>query len=203
MASVGTILGALHTGGADFAGRRTNALSLKGWNGLYASLTGRLDAIEPGLEALVEETLAELNDAMPALRLPQGVIHADLFPDNVFFAGDAVSGVIDFYFACYDALAYDVAVTLNAWCFTPNGTFAADKATALVMAYQKKRAFTRDEIAAFPILLQGAALRFLLTRAYDWLNHPPGALVIPHNPLEYAVKLRFHRGMKDVGLYGL
>lgn len=135
--------------------------------------------------------------------LPTGVIHADLFPDNVFFEGDDVSGIIDFYFACNDALAYDVAITLNAWCFEQRGEFSPTKSTLLLQQYQGQRKFAAEEIAAFPALLRGAALRFLLTRSHDWIHRDPSALVRPHDPLDYAAKLRFHRGVKDVSEYGL
>ncbi len=203
-ASVGAALGKLHNATADFGGARANALSLAGWQKLYANIAGRLDEIQPGLEDLVRSELEFAAQHFSiAERLPQGVIHADLFPDNVFFEEDEVSGVIDFYFACRDALAYDVAITLNAWCFEPKFEFSPTKAKLLLDAYRRERAFTAEEIAAFQTLLRGAALRFLLTRAHDWLNRDPSALVRPHNPLEYAAKLRFHSQVKDVSEYGL
>ncbi|MES2984129.1 MAG: homoserine kinase [Pseudomonadota bacterium] len=204
VAAVGETLGAFHCAAAGFAGQRANTLSLAGWQGIYAKLAGRLDEIEPGLEALVHDELDYLAQHMPQLRgLPAGVIHADLFPDNVFFEGDAVSGIIDFYFACVDALAYDVAIALNAWCFDPQHHFSADCSRALLSAYQKKRVFAAAEVAAFPTLLRGAAMRFLLTRAHDWLHQDPAALVRPHDPREYAAKLRFHQQVKAPGDYGL
>jgi homoserine kinase type II len=193
----------LHLATQDFSGGRANALSLDGWKNLYAKIAGRLDEIQPGLEALVKDELAFLDKNFEAASLPRGVIHADLFPDNVFFEGDAVSGIIDFYFACNDALAYDVAITLNAWCFEARGEFSPTKSKLLLDAYQKRRVFTDAEMKAFPILLRGAALRFLLTRAHDWLNRDPNALVRPHDPLEYAAKLRFHHDVKDAREYGL
>lgn len=204
VASVGATLGQLHQAARGFAGRRANALSLAGWQQLYAKIAGRLDSIQAGLEELVRTELDYAAQHFPQpSTLPQGIIHADLFPDNVFFEGDEVSGVIDFYFACHDALAYDLAITLNAWCFEPRGEFNATKSRLLLAAYQKQRALTAPEIAAFQALLRGAALRFLLTRAHDWLHHDPSALVRPHDPLEYATKLRFHQRVKEVGEYGL
>lgn len=202
--SVGNALAELHRASEGFAPTRANALSLDGWCALYGKVQGKLDAIAPGLEALVANELEFAAAQFPKPgSLPSGVIHADLFPDNVFFEGDDVSGIIDFYFACNDALTYDVAITLNAWCFEPRHEFNATKAKLLLNAYQAVRAFTAEEISAFPILLRGAALRFLLTRAHDWIYRDEGALVRPHDPLEYAAKLRFHQGVKDVSEYGL
>ena len=132
-----------------------------------------------------------------------GVIHADLFPDNVFFRGSELSGIIDFYFACTDITAYDLAVCLNAWCFEPDGAFNITKARQLLAAYRFERPFTGRELEALPLLARGAALRFLLTRLFDWQNRVPGALVRPKDPLEYLDKLRFHRGLSGPGAYGL
>lgn len=203
-ASVGNALGQLHRATEGFEGTRGNALSLDGWQKLYTKISGRLDEIQGGLEDLVK---AELDYAAQHFQkntaLPRGIIHADLFPDNVFFEGDDVSGVIDFYFACSDALAYDVAITLNAWCFEQRGEFSPTRSKLLLAGYHKQRAFLPAEIAAFPALLRGAALRFLLTRAHDWLHRDPHALVRPHDPLEYAAKLRFHQQVRHVSEYGL
>ena len=135
--------------------------------------------------------------------LPSGTIHADLFPDNVFFRDGRLSGIIDFYFACTDALAYDVAVCLNAWCFERDNSFNITKGQQLMVGYQSVRPFTASEIAALPVLARGAALRFLLTRLYDWLNTPPGAFVRPKDPLEYQARLSFHRLVENAGAYGL
>ncbi len=201
--AVGDVLGLLHKTAADFNGTRANALSLEGWKHLYAKIAGRLDEIQSGLEQLVKDELSFLEKNFAVAELPSGVIHADLFPDNVFFEGDDVSGIIDFYFACTDALAYDVAITLNAWVFEPRGEFNPTKSKLLLAAYQQQRALTPDEVKAFPVLLRGAALRFLLTRAHDWLHRDPAALVRPHDPLDYAAKLRFHQGVKDVSTYGV
>ncbi len=203
-AAVGEALGTLHCATQGFAASRVNALSLAGWQALYAKMEGRLNSIQPDLDMLVRDELQFLATAMPkADTLPSGIIHADLFPDNVFFEDDTVSGIIDFYFACHDMLAYDVAITLNAWCFEPRGEFNPTKSKLLLSHYQKKRAFTPAEIKAFPILLRGASLRFLLTRAHDWIHRDPQALVRPHDPLEYASKLRFHQRVRHVSEYGL
>ncbi len=135
--------------------------------------------------------------------LPSGVIHADLFPDNVFFRDGALSGLIDFYFACTDSLAYDIAVCLNAWCFESDVSFNVTKGAALGERPRAGRTLSEGEIAALPMLARGSAMRFLLTRLYDWLNQTAGALVRPKDPLEYLKKLRFHRGISDPGLYGI
>ena len=155
-----------------------------------------------GLCAEIAKELDALEKSWPRA-LPQGVIHADLFPDNVFFLGDKLSGLIDFYFACTDTLAYDVAVCLNAWCFEPDHSYNVTKGRALLNAYGKVRALTAPERDALPILARGAAMRFLLTRLVDWLAVPDGALVRPKDPLEYYRKLRFHQSVKSVQDYGL
>ena len=131
------------------------------------------------------------------------MIHGDLFPDNVFFLGDRLSGLIDFPFSCNDILAYDVAICLNAWCFEPDHSFNVTKARALLNAYGRTRPLSAAEQNALPLLARGAALRFLLTRLVDFLNVPPGALVKPKDPLEYVRKLRFQQGVASVNDYGV
>ncbi|MCH8239118.1 MAG: homoserine kinase [Proteobacteria bacterium] len=201
-AALGETLAALHMAGGDFAMTRNNALSVSGWRPLHEAASGGADTISQGLSAEVGEELSSLEEAWPR-DLPNGIIHADLFPDNVFFLGGKVSGVIDFYFACNDMLAYDIAICLNAWCFEPDGAFNITKARALLRAYSNLRPFTDEEFAALPILARGAALRFLLTRIYDWLNRSGDALVKPKDPMEYVRKLRFHRGVVSAREYGL
>jgi homoserine kinase type II len=203
-ASVGQALGQLHRATRGFERTRANALALAGWQNIYAKIAGKCDSIHPGLDDLLREEMEYAAQHFAEIEgLPHGIIHADLFPDNVFFEGDEVSGVIDFYFACNDALAYDVAITLNAWCFEQSGEFSPTKSKLLLAAYQKQRPFAAAEIAAFPALLRGASLRFLLTRTHDWIHRDPSALVRPHDPLEYAAKLRFHQRVKDASEYGL
>jgi homoserine kinase type II len=160
------------------------------------------DSVQPGLRAALERELSHLESAWPA-DLPQGVIHADLFPDNVFFLGDTLSGLIDFYFACTDTLAFDVAICLNAWCFEPDHSYNVTKGRALLQAYAAARPLGDAERAALPLLARGSALRFLLTRLVDWLNVPPGALVRPKDPLEYYRKLRFHQAVGSARDYGI
>jgi homoserine kinase type II len=201
-AALGRALAGLHEAGLDFAGRRVNALSVAGWRLLYEACRARADEVRAGLEAELGQEVESLADAWPT-SLPQGVIHADLFPDNVFFRVDKLSGLIDFYFACNDFLAYDIAVCLNAWCFEGDGSFNVTKARALLASYRAVRPLEAAEYAALPLLARGAALRFLLTRLYDLLNHPQGALVRPKDPLEYLAKLRFHRGIARATAYGI
>jgi homoserine kinase type II len=201
-AGVGEALAQMHLAADGFALTRANALSVEGWQTLARSVSGQADRVADGLGAEIEAELAVMHRSWPA-DLPRGVIHADLFPDNVFFRGNALSGLIDFYFACNDMLAYDLAVCINAWCFEPDQSLNVTKAKALIDGYSKVRALTTPEIEALPLLARGAALRFLLTRLYDWLTVPPGALVTPKNPLEYYQKLRFHRGAESAAAYGV
>jgi homoserine kinase type II len=199
---IGAALAELHQAVADFPGTRANSLSLAGWRKLYEACRARADEVQPGLAAELGTEIEALEQAWPR-DLPQGVIHADLFPDNVFFRGERVSGLIDFYFACTDAFAYDVAICFNAWCFEADRSFNVTKARLLLGSYRAKRPLSAAEFAALPILARGSALRFLLTRLYDRLNHASGALVKPKDPLEYLAKLRFHRGIAQSQAYGL
>jgi homoserine kinase type II len=201
-AAVGHALAKLHLAGADFAMTRHNGLSVQGWRPLFETAGVRADKVQQGLHQAIAGELAALERDWPK-NLPQGVIHADLFPDNVFFLGDRLSGLIDFYFACTDALAYDVAVCLNAWCFEPDHAYNMTKGRALLNGYMRVRKLTPPEIAALPMLCRGAALRFLLTRLVDWLEVPPGALVKPKDPLEYYRKLRFHQANASARDYGI
>jgi homoserine kinase type II len=199
---VGAALAAMHVAGSDFALTRPNALSLPGWRTLWDASRGRADEVEPGLEAEVAGDFAELEAGWPT-DLPQGVIHADLFPDNVFFLGNELSGLIDFYFACNDMLAYDVATCLNAWCFERDHAFNLTKGTALLAGYQSVRSLSDAEIEALPLLCRGSALRFMLTRLYDWLTVADGAMVQKRDPLEYIRKMRFHRQIASASEYGI
>jgi homoserine kinase type II len=200
--SLGRALAGLHEAGEGFALHRCNALSLAGWHELARRCRDRADQVEPGLARLIADELAWLEARWPS-GLPQGVIHADLFPDNVFFEGTTVTGLIDFYFACDDLLAYDLAICVNAWAFDAADRLEPGLARALVRGYLARRRLSPAEIAAFPMLCRGAALRFLLTRLYDWLNRVDGALVRPKDPLEYARKLRHHQTLGDPEAYGL
>jgi len=199
---LGEALARLHLAGAAYAPRRANALGPQAWPPLLEKCRARADEVQDGLSDELAEASGAIVANWPA-GLPCGHIHADLFPDNVFFLDGRLSGLIDFYFACTDFLAYDVAICLNAWCFEPDGAFNATRARALLAGYGAVRPLTQDECAALPLLAQGSALRFLLTRLYDWLNTPSGALVTPKNPLDYLRRLRFHLGIRDFHAYGL
>jgi homoserine kinase type II len=201
-AAAGDALAHLHEAGADFALRRPNALDIAHLHDLVDKTADGADSIERGLRDLIATSYRELSTQWPTT-LPTGVIHADLFPDNVLFTNARVSGLIDFYFACDDAYAYDLATMLNAWCFEGDGAYNMTKGQSLIAAYRKHRELTNAEIAALPILSAGAALRFLLTRLYDLLNHDPMALVRPKDPREFLKRLRFHRNVKNPSEYGL
>jgi homoserine kinase type II len=208
-APLGEALGRLHVAGQGFAPVRANALGPAGWAPLLEHCRATGDAVQPGLVAQLDTALAATLRGWPDPgALPEGHIHADLFPDNVFFLEGAdrrprVSGLIDFYFACTDLLAYDIAVCLNAWCFEADGAFNVTKAHALLTAYQGVRPLLREERAALPVLCRGAALRFLLTRLHDWTATPEGALVTRKDPLEYLRKLRFFAALRDEAGLGL
>jgi len=199
---LGDSLARFHLVGSDFPMTRANDLSLPGWQSVFAEIGGGADQVIPGLAGLITKELQYLEKAWPE-DLPVGVIHADLFPDNVFFLGDRVSGLIDFYFACNDMLAYDIAVCLNAWCFETDGSFNVTKARALLEAYEAVRPLTKAELDLLPTLARGAALRFLLTRTYDLINTDANALVKTKDPNEYLRKLRFHQRVKSTREYGL
>ncbi len=199
---VGTALASLHVAGTDFPLSRPNALDIAGWRKLWQGSHDRADEVEKGLAAEVDADFAVFECNWPK-DLPAGVIHADLFPDNVFFLGDRLSGLIDFYFACNDLYAYDVAICLNAWCFEKDGSFNLTKGTAMLAAYQAVRPLSDAEKQALPILSRGAALRFMLTRLYDWLTIPDGALVQKRDPMEFIRKVRFHRQINSASEYGL
>ena len=209
---LGETLGRLHLAGLDYPPVRLNALGPHAWPALLQRSRAGGDAVQAGLIAELDAALARILPAWPgegrSPGLPRGQIHADLFPDNVFFLGRRLSGVIDFYFACTDLLAYDLAVCLNAWCFEAgaNDTSArvdTARAALLVRGYESVRQLEPAERAALPVLAQGAAIRFLLTRLYDWLNPPPGALVTPKHPLDYLHRLRFHLAAEGAAAYGV
>jgi homoserine kinase type II len=199
---LGDAVAGLHIASSDFTLTRPNALSVNAWRPLFESCAGRADEVTPGLADEISVELEVLERDWPQ-DLPAGIIHADLFPDNVFFLADHLSGLIDFYFACNDSFAYELAILLNAWCFEPDSQFNITKARLMLAAYRRRRPFSEAELEALPLLARGAALRFLLTRLYDWLNHVEGAFVKPKDPLEYLQKLRFHQSVRSPAAYGL
>ena len=201
-AAVGDALARLHLAGKDFQKERANALGIASWRPLYEQAKARGDSVRKGLCTEIAKELDTLEKTWPR-DLPEGVIHADLFPDNVFFLYDKLSGLIDFYFACIDTLAFDVAVCLNAWCFEPDHSYNVTKSRALLNAYSQTRALSVQERTVLPVLARGAAMRFLLTRLVDWLAVPDGALVKPKDPLEYYWKVRFHQSVESVRDYGI
>ena len=201
-AELGPAMAEMHLKGADFPLTRRNGLSVEGWRSLFEAVRPRAAEIKADLADLLDAELDYLEARWPKA-LPAGLIHADLFPDNVFFLGDTLSGIIDFYFACTDFLAYDIAICLNAWCFEADGAFNATKARLMLNGYRRVRPLSADELESLPLLARGAAARFLLTRSYDWLNTPEGAFVKRKDPLEYYRKLVFHQGITGPGGYGI
>ena len=200
--SAGASLGQLHKASEGFAGTRPNTLGPAGWHRLADECGAGLDTIQAGLAARVRDELAFIDQHWPT-DLAQGVIHADLFPDNVLMRGDEVGGLIDFYFSCTDIRAYDLAIMHGAWCFSVDGAdFHADVAAGLMAGYAQIHGFTTAEYAAFPVLTRGAALRFLLTRAYDWINTPTTALVTRKDPLAYLRRLDTYTKLDAATLFG-
>jgi homoserine kinase type II len=200
--AVGHALAGFHIAGGDFPLNRPNALSVSGWRPLWEKCIASPGGYADKLKEEIEEELTALEKSWPD-GLPAGVIHADLFPDNVFFLSDELSGLIDFYFACNDLLAYDLAICLNAWCFEKDNSFNLTKGTALLSGYQSVRKLEGGELETLPILARGAALRFMLTRLYDWMNTPEGSLVVKKDPFEYMSRLRFHRAVQSATEYGV
>jgi homoserine kinase type II len=198
---IGEALARMHRALEGFGGQRANALSVGSWGGLVRPRLVLAEELRAGLADSAAADLVELEAEWPS-GLPEGAIHADLFPDNSLFVGDRIGGVIDFYFACVDALAYDVAVCLNSWCFEPRGAFNLTKGQALLTGYQSVRPFSAAEREALPILSRGAAMRFFGTRLTDWAATPTGALVRPKDPLDYADRLDFHRRARKFSDYG-
>jgi homoserine kinase type II len=198
---LGKAVAALHVHGQTYSGRRANTLGVTSWAALFEGQADAANAVKPKLADMLTSEIAWLERNWPR-DLPAGIIHADLFPDNVFFQGERISGLIDFYFACSDFLAYDLAICMNAWCFEPDASFNITKARNLLWGYHQTRPLTAEEFLLLPVLARGAAMRFLLTRLYDWGNTPAGALVKRKDPLEYEKKLRFHAQVAGPAEYG-
>lgn len=201
-AELGKGLADLHLAGADFNGQRENNLGHQHWAALFAPNAALADRIMPGMEKEIAQELDRIHSDWPN-GLPSGLIHADLFPDNAFFLDHALSGIIDFYFACTDLWAYDLAICLNAWCFEADGAFNLTKAQGLLRSYHAHRPLLADEVSALPILCAGAAMRFLLTRLHDWEHRVDGALVTPKDPVPYLRRLRFHKAAQSARDYGV
>ncbi|MEC8535249.1 MAG: homoserine kinase [Pseudomonadota bacterium] len=203
--ALGASMAEMHLAAQQFGMTRANNLSIDAWPELYETSRHNADTLHAGLTELIDGELVRLKEHWPNAdaALPRGIIHADLFADNVFFIGDKLSGIIDFYFACSDIMAYDLAIVLNAWCFETDTSFNITKARALMDGYNSVRKLTPEEIEALPILASGAAMRFLLTRLHDWFAPQEGALVKPKNPLDYLHRLRFHKKTKSAAEYGV
>jgi len=200
--ALGAAMAQMHLAGDGFELTRPNNHGLGNWQALFERCHSRADEVSPDLTRAMERELTRLKENWPD-NLPTGIIHADLFPDNVFFMQGDMSGLIDFYFACNDFYAYDLAIALNAWCFEADATFNVTKARALLSGYQNLRPLAPEEIDAVPILGAGAAMRFLTTRLFDWLNQVDGAQVEPKNPNDFLRRLRFHRSATRPEDYGL
>jgi homoserine kinase type II len=209
--AVGAGLAQMHLALADYAPLRANTLGASAWPKLWNGLSDSANTLQPGLSQTIETALADIAEATPGTaNLPRGTIHADLFPDNAFFLGDTFTGMFDFYFACTDALAYDLAICLNAWAFDESPSTDGDtrvaynfsKGANLIAGYESVRALEAAEREALPVLARGAALRFFLTRLIDWTGTPAGALVKPKNPLAYASRLAFHAKVDSAKGYG-
>lgn len=202
LSELGGNIAKMHIAASDFDMELKNNFSLSAWGGLFNSVKDQVDSLRPGLKSEVEDELGNYTVNWPK-SLYSGVVHADLFPDNVFYQDGKLVGIIDYYFACNDYLMYDLAICLNAWCFENNNEFNITKAKKFLNSYNQVRKISEEELNALPILAGGAALRFLLTRLYDWFNPVEGALVNPKDPMEYLEKLRFHNGIKSHSEYGL
>lgn len=200
--SLGNLLARMHLAVKDFQPKRANALSFEGWRAIQAKIAGRAEDIAVGLESVIEKELYYLETYWPK-NLPSGVIHADIFPDNIFFHDGKLSGIIDFYFACNDSFAYELAIAINSWCFETHDAIDLRKVKSLIGEYRNQRPMTAEELAAIPVLARGAALRFLLTRAHDWLFRVEGAIVTPKDPMEYLSKLITLRQLATAADYGL
>lgn len=197
--ATGQALGEMHNALQGFIGQRPNSMNHDTWRKLAIDCgPSELDAIAPGLHALVDRELDHLDRNWPDT-LPSSVIHADLFPDNVLMLNDRVTGLIDFYFSCTDIRAYDVAVTHAAWCFSEDGeSFDAAVSNALIQGYSDAFLLSDEDRAALPVLARGASLRFMLTRAYDWINTPADALVTRKDPTAFLNRLKYYQANSDV-----
>ncbi|UNF52369.1 homoserine kinase [Bartonella krasnovii] len=198
---VGMGLAQLHLAGQDFTLSRKNTLSIMDWQVLWQRCQITEDTLLKEFGQKIESELAFLQENWP-FNLPTGIIHADLFNDNVFFVNHRLSGIIDFYFACNDFLSYDLAICLNAWCFEPDHSYNLNKARKLLENYQKIRPLVPLELEKIVLLTRGASLRFLLTRLYDWFNTPPGSFVIKKDPWEYWYKLCFFSNVNSISELG-
>lgn len=199
--AVGRALARMHQATTSFDMNRANGLGPAEWRPLWTDCLKGDEPLDASWKVDIEATLAVTDTQWPA-GLPEGVIHADMFPDNVFFLDGDLSGIIDYYFACTDFLAYDLAICLNAWCFERDHAFNLTKGAAMLRGYQSVRPLEKAELDALPILARGASVRFLLTRLFDWVNTPEGSMVVKKDPTEYIRKMQFHARTTDAADYG-
>ena len=215
---LGRALAQLHLAGWNYPQERANSFGVEAWSSLLVSCAHGADRVQSGIFQELSDALSRIQTLWPkqeqglrkergqkntSFYLPRGQIHADLFPDNVFFHNYEVSGIIDFYFACTDFLAYDIAICLNAWCFSAEGIFNRVFSRHILQGYEEIRPLEPAERHMMPLFAQGAALRFLLTRLYDWIHAPTCGMVTLKDPLEYLIRLRFHQRVEGMCDYGL
>ena len=196
---VGVNTAKLHLITKNLVAKRKNKLSVLSWRKIYNKVKNDCSKIHPNLIEIIEKNLEEIEHKWPK-NIPSGIIHADLFPDNIFFKNDKLTGIIDFYFACNDFYALEIAVCLNALCFegkNDNLSFNVTKAKKFIDGYSSIRKLSEDEKKSLKILCQGAAIRFLLTRVFDYLNLTEGAIVEIKDPVEYLKRLEFHNNVSD------
>ena len=196
---VGIYTAKLHTITKNLNIKRTNRLSVNSWRLIYRKIQRDCSKIYPDLTKIIERNLEVIEDKWPK-NIPRGIIHADLFPDNIFFKGSKLTGIIDFYFSCYDFYALEIAICLNALCFegkNENLSFNVTKAKKFIDGYSSIRKLTEEEKESLKILCHGAAMRFLLTRVFDYLNLTEDALVKIKDPVEYLKRLEFHNSVKN------
>ena len=202
--TMGNMVARMHSAAESFPQHRHNALALEGWQRLAATILPGAGAIDPALPHHIQSELDHLTHHWPApSTLPRTIIHADLFPDNIFFIGKTLTGVIDFYFACEDFAAYDLAITLTAWGFDKDDQLDRQACRALLAGYQAQRPLSPSERQALPLLMRGAAMRFLLTRTYDWLHQQQDALVVVKDPLAYHRRLMAIKQLSPADWHGL
>jgi len=196
---VGIYAAKLHSITKDLTGKRKNKLSVNSWKEIYKKIRNDCSKIHKNLPKIIEKNLTEIENNWPK-NIPSGIIHADLFPDNIFFNGNKLSGIIDYYFSCYDYYAFEIAICLNALCFegqNQNLSFNVTKAKKFIDGYSSIRSLTEEEKKSLKVLCQGAAIRFLLTRVFDYLNLTEGAIVKIKDPVEYLKRLEFHDNVKN------
>ncbi len=197
--SIGSEIAKMHKLTKNLKLKRQNDLSINSWRKLFNSVKDKCENIHKDLPRLIEENLNDVEKSWPK-NLPRGIIHADLFHDNIFFIQEEFSGLIDFYFSCEDFFAFEIAICFNALCFDGlknNLSFNVTKAKNFIDGYTSVRKLSQEELNNIKVLSQGAALRFLLTRVFDTLNKVEGAIVKIKDPMEYLKRLEFHKNVKN------